>query len=246
MRAHVYMPDDTPSANIEECRLFGADVHLTPGVISDAAAAMNREKKDWFDVSTLKEPYRLEGKKTMGFEIAEQYHWELPDVIVYPTGGGTGLIGMWKAFDELEALGWISSRRPRMVSVQSTGCAPVVKAFEAGAMVCESWPGASTVASGLRVPSPFADTLILRSLYESGGTAIAVDDPTILEAIRRMARTEGILLSPEGASCIAALPELVRRGTLQPSSSALVFNTGSAFKYGEVLRLAGNIQTVGG
>ncbi len=238
IRSHIYMPVDTPSANIEECRLYGADVHLVPGNISDAAAVMNSEKQQWFDVSTLKEPYRLEGKKTMGYEVAEQYGWNLPDVIVYPTGGGTGLIGMWKAFAELEALGWISSRRPKMISVQSSGCAPVVTAFEERVNACEFWKDAATIASGLRVPKPFADTLILQSLYESNGCAVAVDDAAILDGIRRTAALDGFLLSPEGAACIAALPQLLRRGVVSAASAVLAFNTGSAFKYAEVMGLA--------
>ncbi len=238
MRAYVFMPEDTPSANIHECRLLGADVHLVRGLISDAAVEMNKQKKNWLDVSTLKEPYRLEGKKTMGYELAEQLQWELPEVIVYPTGGGTGLIGMWKAFEELEALGWISSKRPRMVAVQSRTCAPVIKAFEAKTETCAFWENAATIASGLRVPKPFADRLILRALYESGGMAIAVADDEILEAMRKTALCEGMLFSPEGAACVAALPSLMQRRVVLPSSTVLVFNTGSVYKYTEALSLA--------
>jgi threonine synthase len=239
MISHIYMPEDTPRVNIEECRVYGADVHLVRGNISDAAKAMNAERagKSWFDMSTLKEPYRLEGKKTLGFEIGEQCGWMLPDVIVYPTGGGTGLIGMWKAFEEMQQLGWIDERRPKMVSVQASGCAPIVRAFEAGANESEFWDNAVTVASGLRVPKAFADTLILKAVYESSGCAVAVDDEALLAAIRQVAGTEGILLCPEGAATVAALPELRDRGVVDAESSILLFNTGSGLKYTEVLRL---------
>jgi len=238
--SHIYMPEETPRVNIEECRLYGADVHLVPGTISDAAKAMNAAKGDkmWFDMSTLKEPYRLEGKKTMGLEIAEQCEWKLPDVIVYPTGGGTGLIGMWKAFEELEELGWIDGIRPRMVSVQSAGCAPIVKAFESGARASEFWDNAQTCAAGLRVPKAFADTLILDVVYESNGCAIAVDDDEIIETIRLVARLEGLLLSPEGAATVAALRALRAQGVVHEASRVLLYNTGSGFKYGEVLERA--------
>lgn len=241
MRAHVYMPEDTPRINIDECRLYGADVHLVPGVISDAAKKMVEEKQDWFDLSTLKEPYRLEGKKTMGYEVAEQYGWKLPDVILYPTGGGTGLIGMWKAFDELEALGWIGSKRPKMISVQSAGCAPIVKAFHARARSSEFWKDAVTIASGLRVPKAFADHLILDALSASGGDAIAVEDAAIVDALRTTARDEGVLLSPEGAACVAAAMDLVKSDDDWQQCSMLFFNTASAFKYVEVLSLASQL-----
>jgi len=235
--SHIFMPDDTPAVNIQECRAYGADVRLVPGVISDAAKQMNVEMagRGWFDMSTLKEPYRLEGKKTLGYEVAEQYEWDLPDVIVYPTGGGTGLIGMWKAFQELEELGFIDGRRPKMVSVQSTGCAPIVKAFEQRAASSEFWNDATTCASGLRVPKAFADSLILRTLYESGGCAVAVDDTTILNTMKQLASMEGILLSPEGAATLAACSVLRDGGVITRSSSVLVFNTGSGLKYTEVL-----------
>ena len=238
MTSHIYLPDDTPRINIDECRAYGADVHLIPGTISDAAKQMNAEKGDWFDMSTLKEPYRLEGKKTMGFEIAEQYNWTLPNVIVYPTGGGTGLIGMWKAFEEMQELGWIDGRRPKMVSVQSSGCAPIVKAFESHAESSESWEGAATIASGLRVPKAFADTLILQAVYQSKGTAIAVSDESIVETIRQVAAIEGLLLSPEGAATIAALNALREQRVIEESTSVLVYNTGSSLKYAEVLQMA--------
>jgi threonine synthase len=236
---HVYMPEDTPRVNVDECRAYGADVHLVKGLINDAAEAMNLEKDArWFDMSTLKEPYRLEGKKTMGYELAEQYRWTLPDVVVYPTGGGTGLIGMWKAFAEMQDLGWIDHRRPRMVAVQSKGCAPIVRAFDMRANVSAAWDNAETIASGLRVPKPFADTLILNVLYESDGCAIAVDDAHILESMKKVAMTEGILFSPEGAATIAALPTLRDRGIAGATSSILVWNTGSGLKYGEALQRA--------
>lgn len=240
IRSHIYMPEDTPRVNIDECRIYGADVHLVPGVISDAAARMNAERgtSGWFDMSTLKEPYRLEGKKTLGFEIAEQYDWKLPDVIVYPTGGGTGLIGMWKAFAELEALGWIDGARPRMVAVQTSGCAPVVKAFNEHSSSCEFWNNAATIASGLRVPKAFADHMILEALYESKGCAVTVSDAEIVATIKRIARIEGLLLSPEGAATIAALVQLREMALLNSTSSVLCFNTGSGLKYSEVLRQA--------
>ena len=238
MISHIYMPADTPRVNIDECRTYGADVHLVQGTISDAARAMNVDMKGtgWFDMSTLKEPYRLEGKKTLGFEIAEQDAWKLPDVIVYPTGGGTGLIGMWKAFDEMGQLGWIDEQRPRMVSVQSSGCAPIVRAFDAGTESSTMWADAATIASGLRVPKAFADSLILKALHESGGHAVAVDDEEIVRAIRIVAGTEGLLLSPEGAATVAALTVLRDRGVIQSTSKVLLFNTGSGLKYTEVLQ----------
>lgn len=245
MKAHIYMPKDTPRINIDECLVYGADVHLVSGTISDAAKQMNAEKGSWFDMSTLKEPYRLEGKKTMGYEIAEQCGWKLPDIIIYPTGGGTGLIGMWKAFDEMQKMGWIDARRPKMIAVQSSGCAPIVRAFEAGAMSSEFWNDATTIASGLRVPKAFADTLILKVLFESHGLAIAVADEKILEIIRHVAVTEGFLFSPEGAATIAALLPLMEAGIISESSSILAYNTGSCFKYAEVLQQAGSQRISG-
>jgi threonine synthase len=234
--AHVFVPKDTPVVNIREVSVYGAHVTLVDGVISDAARVMNeaRAGTSWFDMSTMKEPYRLEGKKTMGYELAEQFGWELPDVIFYPTGGGTGLIGMWKAFREMEALGWIGAKRPRMVCVQSSGCAPVVRAFGAGKTETAFWDHAVTAASGLRVPKPFADSLILEALYESNGIAIAVPDAEILADIRLGARTEGIFLSPEGAATVTAARELARSGFLRPSDKVVLFNTGSGYKYFEL------------
>jgi threonine synthase len=234
---HVFLPADTPRVNIQEVKFFGADCRAVDGLISDAAKAMNEARKGtaWFDMSTMKEPYRLEGKKTMGYELAEQFAWLLPDVILYPTGGGTGLIGMWKAFQEMEQLGWIDGPRPRMVSVQMTGCAPVVKAFGTRAAKSEFWEGAATAASGLRVPKAFADHLILEALYESAGTAVAVTDDDALRAMVRVARTEGVLLCPEGAAAVAALPALTASGFLRGPEKVVVFNTGSGYKYAEIL-----------
>ena len=234
LRAHIFMPKDTPLANIEESRIAGAEVVLVDGLISDAAgmAGEKARAEGWFDVSTFKEPYRVEGKKVMGYELAEAFGWQLPDVIIYPTGGGTGLVGMWKAFAELEMLGWLeNTKRPRMVSVQADGCAPVVKAFEKGATFCDFWTNAQTVASGLRVPKSFADHLILQDIYESKGTAIAVSDQSILESQKQLAGMEGIFAAPEGAATLAALKELIKRGWVQPEEQIVLFNTGSGLKY---------------
>ncbi|MFT3892828.1 MAG: threonine synthase [Anaerolineales bacterium] len=234
LKAHIFMPKDTPFANIEESRMAGADVVLVDGLISDAAgmAGIKAREEGWFDVSTFKEPYRVEGKKVMGYELAESFDWALPDVIVYPTGGGTGLVGMWKAFAELEALGWLkNTKRPRMVSVQADGCAPVVKAFEKKASFCDFWINAHTLASGLRVPKSFADHLILQDIYDSQGTAIAVSDTAILESQKQLAAAEGIFAAPEGAATLAALKELVRQKWVQPDERIVLFNTGSGLKY---------------
>ncbi len=234
LQAVVYMPEDTPIANIQECQVTGAEVVLVKGLISDAArlAGEKAHAEGWFDVSTFKEPYRVEGKKIMGYELAESFGWQLPDVIVYPTGGGTGLVGMWKAFDELETLGWLeNNQRPRMVAVQAEGCAPVVKAYQAGAETCEFWQGAQTVASGLRVPKSFADRLILADIYASRGCAIAVSDEAILQAQVKLASMEGIFAAPEGAATLAALEALVRQGWVKPEERIVLFNTGSGLKY---------------
>lgn len=234
LKAHIFMPKDTPFANIEESRMAGAEVVLVDGLISDAAglAGEKARAEGWFDVSTFKEPYRVEGKKVMGYELAESFNWELPDVIVYPTGGGTGLVGMWKAFDELEKLGWLANtKRPRMVSVQAEGCAPVVKAFEAKASFCDFWTNASTLASGLRVPKSFADHLILQDIYDSNGTAIAVSDEAILESQGQLARAEGIFAAPEGAATLAALKVLIEQGWVDAEERIVLFNTGSGLKY---------------
>lgn len=231
--AHVFMPKDAPQANQAEVRAFGADLVLVDGLISDAGrlAAEGAKKHKWFDVSTFKEPYRVEGKKTMGLELAEQFDWDLPEVILYPTGGGTGLVGMWKAFAELEALGWIGSKRPRMVSVQAAGCAPIVRAVQTQAERAEFWEKAETVAAGLRVPGPFADRLILRAIRESDGTALAVTDEEILTAQKEMASLEGIFAAPEGAATWAALKHLVQQGWAAPEERVVLFNTGTGLKY---------------
>jgi threonine synthase len=234
LEAAIYMPRDTPRANIEESRIAGAEVVLVDGLISDAAGMVGEKARadGWFDVSTFKEPYRVEGKKIMGYELAEAFDWTLPEVIFYPTGGGTGLVGMWKAFAELEALGWLAeTRRPRLVAVQADGCAPVVRAFETGAAFCDFWTNAHTLASGLRVPKSFADALILNDLRESQGTAVAVSDQAILEAQRELGRLEGIFSAPEGAATLAALKELVRQSWIRPDERVVLFNTGSGLKY---------------
>jgi threonine synthase len=240
LEAAVFMPADTPEANVKESRIAGADVTLVNGIISDAGRLV-REKVDreggWFDVSTFKEPYRAEGKKIMGYELAEAFGWTLPDVILYPTGGGTGLIGMWKAFAELEALGWLeNTRRPRMVAVQSDGCAPVITAFEAGADACEFWEGAQTISSGLRVPKSFADRLILRTLRESAGTAVAVSDEATKAAQRLLSTQEGIFAAPEGAATLAAAIDLAASGWIKPEEKTILFNTGNGLKYLEILQ----------
>ena len=238
---HVAMPADTPRVNMAECQAYGARLYLVNGLISDAGAliAAACAERGWYDVSTLKEPYRVEGKKTMGFEIAEQFAYDLPDVIVYPTGGGVGLIGLWKAFNELEALGWIGSERPRLVSVQAEGCAPVVRAFEAGADSCEFFEDAATHAAGLQVPRPFADRLIMRILRETEGAAVAVSEDQIDAAVSELARTEGHYVCPEGAAAVAALPRLRDSGWLRPADRVVILNTGTALKYVDSADLAG-------
>ncbi|HMI46281.1 MAG TPA: threonine synthase [Gemmatimonadaceae bacterium] len=233
LSAYIFMPRDTPRANVIECEVAGAHVTLIDGLITDCGAevARRKEAEGWFDVSTLKEPYRVEGKKTLGYEIAEQSEWTLPDVIVYPTGGGTGLVGMWKAFDELQQLGWIGEKRPRMISVQAAGCAPIVRAFEAGTRFAEEFENAQTVASGLRVPKAIGDFLILDAIRESGGTAVAVTDEELMEGARELARTEGMFAAPEGGACVPALRKLLARGDVKPDESVVLFNTGSGIKY---------------
>lgn len=234
LQAHILMPADTPRANLEESRAAGARVELVEGLISDAAGVAGEMSRaeGWFDVSTFKEPYRAEGKKIMGYELAADFEWELPDVIVYPTGGGTGLVGMWKAFDELAALNWLQNgKRPRMVAVQAAGCAPVVKAFESGAEACEIWEGAQTYASGLRVPKSFADRLILKDIRASAGTAAAVSDAEIAAAQGRLGQTEGIFAAPEGAATLAGLEKLVDQGWVQSDDRIVLFNTGTGLKY---------------
>ena len=234
IRAMIYMPKDTPRANVEESRMAGAEVILVDGLISDAAgvAGEKAHAEGWFDLSTFKEPYRAEGKKIMGYELAETFDWTLPDVIIYPTGGGTGLVGMWKAFAELEELGWLeNTKRPRMVAVQAEGCAPVVKAFESGAEFCDFWLDAHTLASGLRVPKSFADALILNDIRESNGTAVVVSDEAILMAQSQLGRLEGIFAAPEGAATLAALEILVQKKWVAPHERVVLFNTGSGLKY---------------
>jgi threonine synthase len=233
LEAYLFMPRDTPRANIIECEVTGAHVTLVDGLITDCGAEVARRKDDegWFDVSTLKEPYRVEGKKTLGYELAEQSAWTLPDVIVYPTGGGTGLVGMWKAFDEMEALGWISDKRPRMISVQAAGCAPIVRAFDKGERFAEEVSGAATTASGLRVPKAIGDFLILDAIRESDGLAIAVSDEELIAGARELARREGIFAAPEGGACVPALRKLLDRGKIKPDERVVLFNTGAGIKY---------------
>jgi threonine synthase len=233
LEAHIFMPRDTPRANIIECRELGADVTLIDGLITDCGAeiARRKEKEGWFNMSTLKEPYRVEGKKTLGYELAEQCNWQLPDVIVYPTGGGTGLIGMWKAFDEMEMLGWIGKKRPRMFAVQATGCAPIVRAFEAGEKTAAEFSDAHTIASGLRVPKAIGDFLILNILRQSKGGAVAVDDEEMIRIAREVGSKEGLFVCPEGAACFAALKLLHRAGKVASGERLVIFNTGSGLKY---------------
>lgn len=234
LQAHIFMPKDTPLANIEESRMAGAEVVLVDGLISEAAgmAGEKARAEGWFDLSTFKEPYRLEGKKVMGYEIAEFFDWDPPEVIIYPTGGGTGLVGMWKAFAELAELGWLeTNKRPRMVAVQADGCAPVVKAFHEGKEFCDFWSAAQTRASGLRVPKGFADRLILSTLRESMGTAVAVSDEAIFQSQRELAACEGLFAAPEGAATLAALKELIQQKWVAPEERILLLNTGSGLKY---------------
>jgi threonine synthase len=233
LEAHIFMPRDTPRANIIECRELGAHVTLIDGLITDCGAeiARRKAKEGWFDMSTLKEPYRVEGKKTLGYELAEQCAWQLPDAILYPTGGGTGLIGMWKAFDEMEALGWIGGKRPRMFAVQATGCAPIVRAFEAGKKIAEEFPDAHTVAAGLRVPKAIGDFLILNILRQSNGGAIAVDDKEMIRSAREVGSTQGLFVCPEGGACFAAFKLLRHAGKIAPGEHVVIFNTGSGIKY---------------
>jgi len=237
MECHIFMPEDTPRINYIESKLAGANVTKVQGVISDCGKLV-AEKKDemgWFDVSTLKEPYRIEGKKTMGLELAERFNWRLPDVIVYPTGGGTGLIGMWKAFQELQEMEWIDGPLPRMIAVQSTGCEPITRAYQAGKFESDFFENAQTLASGLRVPKAFGDTLILRALHESGGTAVSVSDGEILDSMQHLWRLEGINICPEGAATWAAIRQLREKNDLTARDRIVLFNTGSGLKYLEVL-----------
>jgi threonine synthase len=233
LEAHIFMPRDVPQANFVECKAYGAHVTLVDGLISDCAKLVSAgaQREGWFDVTTLKEPYRIEGKKTMGYELAEQMDWQLPDAIFYPTGGGVGLIGMWKAFGEMQELGWIGAKRPKMIAVQVEGCQPVVRAFEQGSARSEFWTDAHTVASGLRVPKPLGDFLILNAVRESGGTAIAVSDAELLDAGIRLASDEGLFVAPEGAACVSALEKLLANGTLKRDDKIVIYNTGAGLKY---------------
>ena len=234
----VFMPKDVKVPFIRECELYGADVTLVDGLITDAGriAAEQGRPLGWYDMSTLKEPYRIEGKKTMGYEIAEQLGWSLPDWIIYPTGGGTGMVGMWKAFEEMERLGWIEpGRRPKMVSVQAEHCAPIVKAFDQGAERSEMWQGARTLADGLRVPKAVGDFLVLRAVRESGGTAVAVRDADMVTGMRELGGREGISAAPEGGAALQALKQLLHDGVMRRDESVVLFNTGGALKYLDVL-----------
>ena len=233
LEAHIFMPRDVPQANYIECMAYGAKVTLVDGLISDCGrmVAERAEAEGWYDVSTLKEPYRIEGKKTMGYEVAEQFHWELPEAIFYPTGGGVGMIGMWKAFDEMESLGWITSKRPKMISVQAAGCQPVVRAFDEGADSSSFWEGAYTVASGLRVPKPLGDFLVLDAVRASGGAAVAVTDEELLDAGTELGAAEGMFAAPEGAACVVALRRLLSDGLLSSDDRIVIYNTGSGLKY---------------
>jgi threonine synthase len=237
MEAAIYMPRETPAANRQECALLGAKVVLVSGSIKDCGQEMREHLKDgeWFDVSTLREPYRLEGKKTMAYEVVEQLGGRVPDAMIYPTGGGTGLIGMWKAFAEMAELGWTSGPGPRMFSVQAQGCAPIVRAFAQGGEQAEEWEKPQTIASGLRVPSAIGDFMMLRALRESRGAALAVSDSEMLVAMRDLAETEGVLTSPEGGATLAALEKLLWDGFLAAHESIVLFLTASAYKYQEVL-----------
>ena len=238
LHAKVFLPKDVKEPFVLECRLYGADIELVDGLITDAGrvAAERGGPLGWYDVSTLREPYRIEGKKTMAYELAEQMDWRWPDWIVYPTGGGTGMVGMWKAFDELEAIGWVApGARPRMVSVQAEGCAPIVRAFDEGADNARPWEGATTIADGLRVPRAIGDFLILRAVRESGGTALSVTDKSMVAGMLELGSREGISAAPEGGAALAALERLVAGGRIQPHESVVLFNTGGALKYLDVL-----------
>ncbi len=233
LEANIFMPQDVPQANFIECKAYGARVTLVDGLISDCGriVAERKQAEGWFEISTLKEPYRIEGKKTMGYELAEQLGWTVPAAIFYPTGGGVGMIGMWKAFAEMEALGWIGPERPKMIAVQAAGCAPIVKAFDEGAEKSQFWNDASTVASGLRVPKALGDFLVLQAVRESGGTAVAISDTELIDAGIQLATEEGLFVAPEGAACIAAAEKLLRSGFLKRDDRIVIYNTGSGLKY---------------
>jgi len=236
----IVMPADTPLANEMECRAFGADVRKLDGLISDCGkyVAENKEKNGWYEVTTLKEPYRIEGKKTMGLELWEQFDGKLPDVIIYPTGGGVGMIGMWKAFEEMEAMGWIDTERPRMVTVQAAGCAPIVDAFEKGADSAPMWPNAATIASGLRVPKAIGDFLILQAIRESKGAAVAASDDEILTTSKELAAKEGVYAAPEGGATVVAARKLAEKKWIKPDDTVVLFNTGCGYKYNEAWQKA--------
>lgn len=245
IEAHIFMPKDVPFANYLEASLYGAQVTLVNGLISDCGrmVAERKEKEGWFDVSTLKEPFRVEGKKTMGYELVEQLGWEFPDAVFYPTGGGVGLIGMWKAFEEIEELGWVRpGKRPRMIAVQSAGCAPVVRAFERGENASEMWKDAATFAAGLRVPKPYGDYILLDILRESGGVAVAIPDEQILASLKDWAYNEGVFLCPEGAAATAAYARLLETGFLKETDRVVLFNTGSGLKYTDMTAEAARIR----
>ena len=233
IEVHIFMPVDTPKANVIECRELGAHVTLINGLITDCGAEVAKRKaaEGWFDVSTLKEPYRVEGKKTLGYELAEQLDWVLPDVVIYPTGGGTGLVGMWKAFDEMERMGWIGKKRPKMFSVQASGCQPIVRAFQAGEKFAAEHLGASTKASGLRVPKAIGDFIMLDILRQSGGGAVAVTDEEMIACTREVGSAEGLFVAPEGAATYAALRHLLATKNIRPDESIILFNTGAGVKY---------------
>ena len=247
MESYVFMPMDAPDVNKIECQIVGAKVFLVNGLITDAGkmVADGVPEMGWFPLSTLKEPYRVEGKKTMGIEVAEQFDWSLPDVIVYPTGGGTGIIGMWKVFDELEELGWIGSERPRMVSVQASGCAPIPKAYDEGKEESEFWQGAETLAAGLRVPHALGDFLVLNAARESGGSALAVTDEEIMDCVGQIAREEGLFICPEGAATFAALKHLIGDGKVDKNEKVVLFNTGSGLKYTALFEVKAPVFEVG-
>jgi threonine synthase len=238
LACEVFIPKDAKQPFVDECRLYGANVTLVDGLITDAGrmAAERGGPLGWYDVSTLKEPYRIEGKKTMAYELAEQMHWTWPDWIIYPTGGGTGMVGMWKAFDELERIGWMKGRRPRMVSVQAENCAPIVRAFQQGTEKAQPWEGAATIADGLRVPRAIGDFLILRAVRESGGTALAVTDRSMVDGMLAIGKHEGVSAAPEGGAALVAIQKLVADGVMQRQDCVVLFNTGGALKYLDVLR----------
>jgi len=244
IEANIFMPKDVPFANYVEAKMYGANITLVDGLISDCGriVAERKEKEGWFDISTLKEPFRIEGKKTMGYELVEQLGWEYPDAVFYPTGGGVGLIGMWKAFAELEELGWVKpGKRPKMIAVQSSGCAPMVRAFEERASASKMWENAATFAAGLRVPKPYGDYIMLEILKESGGVALAFPDAVILASLQDWAKNEGIFLSPEGAAATAAYDHLLKIGFLKPADRVVLFNTGAGLKYTDVTAEAAGI-----